>query len=195
MNEYRVDVRVKNNLLLSKIESKGYSSIAEFCNSMSLSDTYLYPYINMRKSIYCANGSIRPSILKICEILNCLPEELFTAAQAEAELKTNKRSYQVNEAEVKFFLENTVEQKSLEQIADGDLLNENLYKVLKTLTPREQEILKLRFGLDGETEHKLSECAEKFGVTKERLRQIEQKAFRKLRHPIRAELIMGENYA
>lgn len=61
--------------------------------------------------------------------------------------------------------------------------------VLKTLTPREERILRMRFGLDDGTEHTLEEVGRAFNVTRERIRQIESKALRRLRHPSRANLL------
>ena len=58
-------------------------------------------------------------------------------------------------------------------------------QVLNTLTPREERIIKMRFGLEDGTEHTLEQVGQNFGVTRERIRQIEAKALRKLRHPSR----------
>jgi RNA polymerase primary sigma factor len=58
--------------------------------------------------------------------------------------------------------------------------------MLKTLTPREEQILRMRFGIDDGTEHTLEEVGRAFQVTRERIRQIESKALRRLRHPSRA---------
>lgn len=66
------------------------------------------------------------------------------------------------------------------------MLKEQLNAVLDTLTPREQKVLILRFGLDDGKARTLEEIGEKFGVTRERIRQIEAKALRKLRHPSRS---------
>ena len=62
-------------------------------------------------------------------------------------------------------------------------LKEMTEQVLNTLTPREERIIKMRFGLEDGTEHTLEEVGQNFGVTRERIRQIEAKALRKLRHP------------
>ena len=67
------------------------------------------------------------------------------------------------------------------------LLREQLMEVLETLTPREQKVLKLRFGLDDGCQRTLEEVGREFHVTRERIRQIEAKALRKLRHPSRSK--------
>jgi RNA polymerase primary sigma factor len=66
-------------------------------------------------------------------------------------------------------------------------LKEKMASMLKTLTPREETIIKMRFGLDDGTEHTLEEVGRVFSVTRERIRQIEAKVLRKLRHPVRSE--------
>jgi RNA polymerase primary sigma factor len=65
-------------------------------------------------------------------------------------------------------------------------LKDQTNSVLKTLTPREEKVIKMRFGLDDGSEHTLEEVGQSFAVTRERIRQIEAKALRKLRHPSRS---------
>lgn len=67
------------------------------------------------------------------------------------------------------------------------LLREQIEEVLDTLNPREQKVLRLRFGLDDGRARTLEEVGREFGVTRERIRQIEAKALRKLRHPVRSK--------
>ena len=69
--------------------------------------------------------------------------------------------------------------------AEHQDLSEQTRKVLATLTPREEKILRLRFGIEEKTDHTLEEVGQSFDVTRERIRQIEAKALRKLRHPSR----------
>jgi len=71
--------------------------------------------------------------------------------------------------------------------ASFQMLKEQLEGVLDTLTPREEKVLRLRFGLDDGRSRTLEEVGQVFGVTRERIRQIEAKALRKLRHPSRSK--------
>jgi RNA polymerase primary sigma factor len=73
------------------------------------------------------------------------------------------------------------------EAASFTMLKEQLEGVLETLTPRERKVLRLRFGLDDGRPRTLEEVGQEFGVTRERIRQIEAKALRKLRHPSRSK--------
>jgi RNA polymerase primary sigma factor len=70
--------------------------------------------------------------------------------------------------------------------ASAQLLREQLRAILKSLNPRERQVLEMRFGLKDGQSHTLEEVGQAFGVTRERIRQIEAKALRKLRHPLRS---------
>jgi RNA polymerase primary sigma factor len=72
------------------------------------------------------------------------------------------------------------------QAAYKNMLEQKVHEVLGTLSPREARILRLRFGLENGRAYTLEEVGEKFGLTRERIRQIEGKALRRLRHPMRA---------
>jgi len=76
---------------------------------------------------------------------------------------------------------------SPEEYTENEILKEEIKDVLQTLQPREQEVLELRFGLIDGTCHTLEDVGKRFNVTRERIRQIEAKALRKLRHPSRAK--------
>ena len=69
----------------------------------------------------------------------------------------------------------------------GSNLADQTRKVLSTLTPREEKVLRMRFGIGGKSDHTLEEVGQDFNVTRERIRQIEAKALKKLRHPSRAK--------
>jgi len=74
--------------------------------------------------------------------------------------------------------------------AEASALSRVLTEALAELTPREQRVLRMRFGIGGDSDHTLEEVGEVFGVTRERIRQIEAKALEKLRHPTRARKLM-----
>ena len=76
---------------------------------------------------------------------------------------------------------------SPQDVASYTMLREQLEEVMKTLTPREAKVLRLRFGLDDGKARTLEEVGKQFNVTRERIRQIEAKALRKLRHPSRSK--------
>ena len=73
------------------------------------------------------------------------------------------------------------------ELATGEGLKEATRDVLGGLTAREAKVLRMRFGIDMNTDHTLEEVGKQFDVTRERIRQIEAKALRKLRHPSRSE--------
>ncbi|MES1929835.1 RNA polymerase sigma-70 subunit RpoD [Salinisphaera dokdonensis CL-ES53] len=73
--------------------------------------------------------------------------------------------------------------------ASGESLREATHNTLASLTPREAKVLRMRFGIDMNTDHTLEEVGKQFDVTRERIRQIEAKALRKLRHPSRATFL------
>jgi RNA polymerase primary sigma factor len=84
------------------------------------------------------------------------------------------------------FIEDTNVESPVEA-ATGTGLTETVRDVLGGLTPREAKVLRMRFGIDMNTDHTLEEVGKQFDVTRERIRQIEAKALRKLRHPSRSE--------
>ena len=80
----------------------------------------------------------------------------------------------------------TTVESPMEQATDEGL-RETTNHVLTALTEREAKVLRMRFGIDMNTDHTLEEVGRQFSVTRERIRQIEAKALRKLRHPARSE--------
>jgi RNA polymerase primary sigma factor len=93
-----------------------------------------------------------------------------------------------DESELGMFVEDN-STPSPAQIVYQQMLRERVNEVLSTLSPREARILRLRFGLDNDRPYTLEEVGQKFGLTRERIRQIEGKALRRLRHPRRARML------
>ncbi len=93
-----------------------------------------------------------------------------------------------DDTELGMFVEDTIT-PSPSQTTFDHMLHERVEQVLSTLSPREARILRLRFGLENGHPYTLEEVGHKFGLTRERIRQIEGKALRRLRHPCRARLL------
>lgn len=93
-----------------------------------------------------------------------------------------------DDSELGMFVEDTIT-PSPSQTTYENMLHERVEQVLSTLSPREARILRLRFGLENGHPYTLEEVGHKFGLTRERIRQIEGKALRRLRHPYRARLL------
>lgn len=180
--EYRIDIKIRNNIILSKINSKFKMNIPEFSRKFNISYTLICRLLAMTISPFMKSGKFRSSVLKISDILECAPEDLFSESQIYALLKTNKKSIEVSEVEAKFYLENSNDNLSLEDNFFKQEKNKYLLNMIdKRLSPREKEVIYKRFGLEGE-EFSLRDIAADFKiVSAERIRQIEAKALRKLR--------------
>ena len=128
-----------------------------------------------------------PSPEEIAEDMDLTPEkvrEILKIAQEPVSLETPIG--EEDDSHLGDFIEDH-EATSPSEHAAYELLKEQLEDVLDTLTDREENVLRLRFGLDDGRTRTLEEVGKVFGVTRERIRQIEAKAFRKLRHPSRSK--------
>lgn len=135
--------------------------------------------------------------LKLNERIGLIASELSLSEDAVREsliLKTNYLSYASLNAPVGAEEETELGEllpeegmPSVEDIISDNNLREVLKKVVATLTTKEQKVLRLRFGIDNGSARTLEEVGKEFGVTRERIRQIEAKALRKLRHPSRSK--------
>ena len=128
-----------------------------------------------------------PQPEEIAEEMNMLVErvrEILKIAQEPVSLETP-----IGEEEDSHLGDFIPDDDALEpaEAASFTLLKEQLVEVLKTLTPREEKVLRLRFGIEDGRTRTLEEVGKEFNVTRERIRQIEAKALRKLRHPSRSK--------
>ncbi len=112
--------------------------------------------------------------------------KVFKIAQEPISLETPIGEEE--DSHLKDFIEDRSAVSPVEATIQLDLRSQT-QTVLKTLTPREEKVLKLRFGVGDGSEHTLEEVGQNFAVTRERIRQIESKALRKLRHPSRSKVL------
>jgi len=190
VKEYRVKVSVRNNLLLKAIEDAGFDSVAGFCRSLGVRQGAVLDIVKFSTSPIDRFGRFTPIAKQIMETLGAAPTDLWTVEQLNLKLLKNNVERDVSQAVLHDLLgvgdsamlaiENPEDVVAKNQL--GDAINE----VMETLTPREAKVLSLRFGLDGEDPMTLDEVGEQYGVTPNRILQIEAQALRNLRKPVRA---------
>jgi RNA polymerase primary sigma factor len=127
-----------------------------------------------------------PTIPELAQQLELLPEKVQWMLQVSLiPISLETPVGDEDDSELGMFVEDEIS-PSTTQIVYQNMLKERVEEVLATLSPREARILRLRFGLDDNRPYTLEEVGAKFGLTRERIRQIEGKALRRLRHPYRA---------
>ena len=128
-----------------------------------------------------------PTTSEIASAMN-LPEERIMEIQRIAmdPISLETTIGDEEDSKISDFIEDDSAQSPLEA-ASQSLLREQLLSVIGTLTPREQKVIRMRYGLDNSHARTLEEVGKEFNVTRERIRQIEAKALRKLRHPNRSK--------
>ena len=182
MKEFRVEIRVKNNLLYSAIDRAGFDSVAAFSRACGVQQTVIGEYINL-KLAPIKGDDWRESALRIAGALHTLPEELFPADYLRDVIQQNRVVREYSAEEIHDVIQ--LEQATPEQLMVQSEASARLAQAIAALPPRYQTVLQMRFGLNGYKEHSLDEIAKKFGVIRERIRQIENSALRRLKHPAR----------
>ncbi len=127
-----------------------------------------------------------PTVIELASELDMLPEKVeWMMEVSRVPLSLESPVGDEEDSELGMFVEDEIS-PSPTQAVYQTMLRERVDEVLSTLSPREARILRLRFGLDDNHPYTLEEVGAKFGLTRERIRQIEGKALRRLRHPYRA---------
>ena len=195
---YRVKVSVRNNLLLTAIEEAGYKSISQFAKDLGYEPGRLQGLVSMRQSPINKSGEFSEMAKRVMEVLGAAPSDLWTTEQLNMNLDKNSSEWAIT---TKFLLDTN----SMQSVLGGNILQlegtvyedietpeesqikkelkERMEHTLDSLPLRKAKILRMRFGIDSGKEHTLEEVAKKYGLTRERVRQIEAKALRKLRQP------------
>jgi len=147
--------------------------------------------INKIKRTFIQENGREPSHAELAKELNIDEKKIKNIIKISKEpISLETPVGDSEDATIKDFIENENEFSPSETVANNDL-KERVREVLKTLTPREEKVLKMRFGIDVASEHTLEEVGKDFSVTRERIRQIEVKALRKLRHPSRSKKLLS----
>lgn len=188
MSDYRVKISVSNARIRRAMQAAGYTSVLQMCRVKNLSIGATFDLVNMKASPLNQKGEWRKCVLELADALYSLPDDLFSERQKVLVLKSSTGSKDVTEAELTRISEQHVWDNRLEDMQDNEgireIAHEQTEDLLKAtmdayLTPREKMVLSARNGLLG-TERSLDEVAKALDVTRERVRQIEAKAIRKL---------------
>lgn len=143
--------------------------------------------INKIKRTFVQEHGREPSHMELAKELNIDEKKIKNIIKISKEpISLETPVGDSEDAFIKDFIESENDFSPADTVASSDL-KERVREVLKTLTPREEKVLKMRFGIDVASEHTLEEVGKDFSVTRERIRQIEVKALRKLRHPSRSK--------
>jgi RNA polymerase sigma factor (sigma-70 family) len=187
MKDYRVTVKVRNNRILKAIEETGGTPGGKWCMANGLPYQDVNSLITMTAGPLFSTGELRPVAVKLCDVLNKLPEELWSNEQLYP-LEKNFSEMEMDHAQVVALLPSSeqsymLDDSGIEQAQQRGALD----RVIGTLTERQQKVLKLRY----ESELTLKETAEIIGVSYARVVQIEATALRLIRtHPQRAAALM-----
>ena len=176
MNEYVIHARLKNNLLLSRILSVS-KNVHRFCLRYKVNQCSVGLLINLKSPALNGKGSWTKMALRLAEIFVVPPEELFDEEQRVLRLRSNEAFIELSRQTALLYAD------PIKKLEDTDLVEKLL---ASGLTPREEKVLRLRFGVGNEEgPMSLEDVGKCYGVTGQRIRDIEKRAIRKLRHPSR----------
>ena len=190
MKDFVVVSKIYNNQLRQRREELELSC-PKFAEKIGVSYARYLDYETLKSNPYKRSGELTDVALKICEFHGLSADELFP--QAIEQLAKRIVTHQFDASEVRMFMASTGAARLLVPSPDEFLEDYDLCcttrKVLATLTPREEKVLRMRFGIGEEKEFTCKEIGDDFEITPSRATQIEDKALRKLRHPSRSKKV------
>lgn len=193
----RVELRVRNNVMIRLREEMGFTSASAFCKAAKINYEQYNALENMRSSPIYPDTERRRKLgyvgwTSVAREIAAFHGVDLATLWPDAVLRMRK-VFSVGE-----FDENDIRslgssvralQESPEEAVEVVQLQSRVRRVLSTLTPREEKVIRMRFGIGEPSDRTLEEIGEKFHVTRERTRMIEAKALRKLRHPARSKML------
>lgn len=185
VKDYRVTIKVRNARIINAFAEKDEQVGAIVAAKIGISYGKLLDLSNLKLSPIKKDGSLIPEVVKLCDYLNKVPTDLFSPDQIFP-LEKNTAEVDMTAEEVEILMFPASGGVNPETLLASNQSKTTLNELLESLTPRENKILKLRYGLDCD-EHTLESIGKMFNVSKDRIRQIEAKALRKLRDPSRSD--------
>ena len=191
MSDYRIKITIRNDRLLRAIEEAGYKNVQQF----ALDNFFHYEKVNrLIRGVFkpiTEEGSLKPFCSEVLRVLGKKIEDCFTPKQ----LQGFKKSTFVT----------SVDEKSLMQLSQNNskvelkLVENDVKKIidkifLENLRPKEERILRMRYGIGLDTSHTLEQIGLEFSVTRERIRDLETKAIEKLKKPHVAKQLINTGF-
>ena len=185
-------VKAKHGIIYDYVQKHGLT-IKQLAEQIGIRYSTLCDLINFKYAPKYPDKA--PAVIKVCELLKCLPDDICPPELTrEIRKSLGKRMVIKRQVELTALPEPQMyaleagDEYNPEQIAmrAEEDMDESLRNTLRTLTPKEEKVLRLRFGIDEKSDHTLAEVGKDFKITREGIRQIEAKALKKLRHPIRS---------
>lgn len=186
ISDYRVKFTVRNNRLLSAIEAAGYVSQADFARAIDENPTSVSNLVAMRKAPVGASGAFTQCARKVMEALGACPSDLWSDDQLTMTLRKNSGEFTIDSKEIEYLRDRYIDAMTTEdpcELLERKDLTETLTRVTGKLKEQERKVLMMRFGLAAGQEMNLDGVGLALGVSSQRVRQIEERALRKLRHP------------
>lgn len=191
VKELRIEAKLKNNRLYQLIYNN-YTNVSEFCRINGFSKATVGQLLRLTKTpVSTKDGEYLQSSKDIANHFNVSALYLFpldiymiSTTRAIGEITYSEGLSLSHEGKYLNY-----DDSEMIDSVNNNLLADKINKVLHTLPPREQEVLEMRFGLNRNSSLSLRETGLYFGVTGQRIRQIEAKAMRRLRHPKRSEML------
>lgn len=183
MKDYRVEVKVKNNLLWQAMQFKGIKNAAHLSREVNLPPTVVGRYLNLVENVYDREGNYKETFQKICDYFDMMPADLYPVERMRDPLLSNRGAVEISETELKQL--NGVEADPI-ALVHQEQVQDAVHRLIDLINPREAKAVRMRAGIDGR-EHTYEEIGNELGVGKQRARQIYEKALRRMRYGPRLE--------
>lgn len=186
MKDYRVEIKARNNRILTLISDAGFDSIPKFARHYGLTYGTIAAFVSGKKPAYRSDGhGWVPSALALARALHVTPEVLFTDRQAQGGIK--KAIREVDEADLAPLLSHYTDNETPESLLIEREEQEDFENILDDLPKREAETIRKRFGIgcDPQTLHEISRGFGLDGsdVVQQTVRLVESRALRRLKSP------------
>ena len=193
MSDYSVEIKIKNGRVLRLMRLAGLNTVADLSRLSGVSQTTIGQVINLKISpMNNLTGTWKLVVSKLSDALNCMPDDMFSARQRTSFMASNKRSIEMSEAEVDLLMDSREQALLPDDAVFATECKDRISAILDdVLTPRQAVVVKSRFGFDQEGEKTLDELCAALGVGRERVRQIEIVAMRKLNYAKNKDRLRG----